>query len=131
MSERAVRLELPNCAGTQGVAVTVERTLAGRVARATIMLGALWGAALLCVFIPLLHFVLVPTLLLLGPVLAFARVREAVSLRAVRGACPRCQVERTFPGSGRFRDGCGLHCDGCGNDIALRTEPAGATAPLG
>lgn len=120
MSERAVSLEIPHFAPTSGVVVLVERNLAGRATRAVTALGALWLAALLCVFIPLLHFVLVPSLLLAGPIVAFLRLREDVSLAAVRGPCPRCQLVRTFEGSGRFRDGCHLHCDGCGRSITLR-----------
>ena len=129
MSEWPIRLELPNCTSTSGVAVTIERTLAGRVVRAATALAGLWGAAFVCVFIPLLHFVLVPTLLLLGPVMAALRLREKVSFKAVRGACPRCLLDRTFEASGRFRDGGGLHCDGCGNEIIVRAcQAPGAAA---
>jgi hypothetical protein len=122
MSEHAVSLEIPHFTPTRGVVILVERTMVGRATRAARALGALWLAALVCVFIPLLHFVLVPSLLLAGPIVAFLRLREDVSLAAVRGACPRCQVDRTFEGSGRFRDGRHLHCDGCGRSITLRLQ---------
>lgn len=126
MSERAVTLELPNCQATSGIAVVIERTLPARVARAAAIWGALWGAMLVCVFIPVLHFVLVPSLLLLGPIMGVLRVREAESLQAVRGRCPRCLLDRTFAASGRFKDGQGVHCDGCGNEILLRIQARAA-----
>lgn len=120
MVERPVTLALPNCAATSAVAVVVERGVPSRLVRAGVMLASLWGAALVCVFIPVLHFVLVPTLAILGPVFAVLRLTERVSLVEVRGACPRCQVERRFEASGRFRDGRAIHCDGCGNDVTVR-----------
>ncbi len=123
MVERPVTLSLPNCADTNAVAIVVERAPPARVVRAGVALAFLWGAALVCVFIPVLHFVLVPTLAILGPVIAVMRLLERVSLVAVRGPCPRCQVDRRFEASGRFRDGRALHCDGCGNDVTIRVKP--------
>ncbi|MBI1947315.1 MAG: hypothetical protein HYS27_16595 [Deltaproteobacteria bacterium] len=123
MIEREITLSLPNCADTSATATVVERSLAARLVRAGVALVSLWGAAAVCVFVPLLHFVLVPALFVLGPVVAALRLFERVSLVAVRGACPRCAVERVFHASGRFRDGRTLHCDGCGNDLALRSRP--------
>ena len=122
MQERPVTLELANCPSTKAVAVVVERSLGARVLRAAAIWGALWGALLVCIFIPLLHFVLVPTLLVLGPVMAVLRLRETTSLQAVRGACPRCLAERTYQTSGRYKDGFRLHCDGCGNELTLRAQ---------
>ncbi|MCC7071390.1 MAG: hypothetical protein IT383_08710 [Deltaproteobacteria bacterium] len=122
MAERPVTLRLPNCADTSAVAVVVERALPSRALRAGVALAGLWGAGLVCVFIPVLHFVLVPTLAILGPVIAVLRLTERVSLVEVRGACPRCLVARRFEASGRFKDGRALHCDGCGNDIDVRVD---------
>lgn len=126
MPERAVTLSLPNCTDTRAVAVVVERSLPARALRAGVALAVLWGAALICVFIPLLHFVLVPTLLLAGIAVAALRLTERVSMLEVRGACPRCSVGRVFETSGRFRDRCALHCDGCGNAISVRLAPGPA-----
>ncbi|OGQ23978.1 MAG: hypothetical protein A2138_11860 [Deltaproteobacteria bacterium RBG_16_71_12] len=124
MAEHAVTLSLPNCQDTSAVAVIVERALPARALRASVALAGTWGAALVCVFVPLLHFVLVPSLLLVGLVVAALRLTERRTLQAVRGACPRCAVDRTFEASGRFKDGRALHCDGCGNDITIRAGPA-------
>ncbi|MCC7111896.1 MAG: hypothetical protein IT382_21555 [Deltaproteobacteria bacterium] len=129
MSERPVTLELPNCAPTHAQASIVERSPASRLARAALIWGALWGAMFVCIFIPVLHFVLVPSLLVLGPVMGILRLREGVSLVGLRGSCPRCGVPRSFTASGRFKDGREIHCDGCGNGMVLRlSEGAPGTA---
>lgn len=130
MIERRVTLQLPNCAPTEAVATVVERSMAERAWRAAALWAALWGAMAVCIFIPLLHFVLVPTLLVLGPVLGLRRLGEAVTLVSVRGPCPRCLAPRSYQVSVRFRDGRAIHCDGCGNGMILRLDPGVAAAAL-
>lgn len=129
MIERPVTLELPNCTPTPALALVVERSLPTRVARAALIWGALWGAMVVCVFIPVLHFVLVPSLLVAGPVMGILRLRESASLAGLRGACPRCGVIRSFNASGRFKDGREVHCDGCGNGMVVRAAPTPAALP--
>lgn len=58
--------------------------------RALGMLGALWGLAVVAVFIPIAHFVLVPGLLLAGPVLAVLRYRAGEVVEGACGECPTC-----------------------------------------
>ena len=53
-------------------------------------------------FIPIAHFVLVPTFLLCGIALAVLRLREGRRLVGLRGVCPRCGAEQEFQASGRF-----------------------------
>lgn len=66
----------------------------GTKARARRALGRLvgcWGAAILSVVVPLLHFILPPTLLVVGVVWAIQSARSTV--RAVTDAavpCPKC-----------------------------------------
>lgn len=61
-----------------------------RVRRALLGLAACWGAAIGAVFLPVLHFVLVPSLLLAGPLLAFARLGEKRTVTRIAGPCPAC-----------------------------------------
>ena len=57
-----------------------------RTRRALAALGACWAAAVPCVFMPLAHFFLVPTLLTTGVVLAVLRAREDTRLLGCTGA---------------------------------------------
>ncbi len=50
-------------------------------------------AACVAVFIPVLHFLLVPGLLIGGVVAALRRWRIAVQVTRARGVCPACEVE--------------------------------------
>lgn len=118
--EQAVRIDLAGCESTTAVVVLVKRSLPIRLVRAVTALG-LWVVAAVCIFIPILHFFLVPGFVIAGVVLAVLRLREDVSLVALRGACPRCRNERTYSTSGRYREGRSVHCDGCGNAFTLHT----------
>ena len=64
-----------------------ERTL-----RALKGLGLAWGAAAVAVFIPLLHFVLVPVLLIAGPILAVTLVGQKEIILGGNGICPDCKL---------------------------------------
>ena len=90
-----------------------------RVMRGLKRLGAIWVAAVLCVFIPLLHFVLVPGLLLAGPWFAWQAARVGVTLNAGAVTCPKClarvPVEEGTPGWPAQ-----LHCAGCGTRLEVR-----------
>ncbi len=52
---------------------------------------SLWLLAAAAVAIPIAHFVLVPLLLVAGPVLAYWRYRTTEQLSAVEGICPLCR----------------------------------------
>lgn len=65
-------------------------SLGQRVGRAVVRLVALWGLAVGAVLIPLLHFVLVPGLALLGPVFAYLAFRPTVKVRSETIVCPKC-----------------------------------------
>jgi hypothetical protein len=133
MLERPIRIDLVGAPSTEGAALLIERTLVGRAGRAAGVWAGCWIAAAISIFIPLFHFILVPTLLLLGPLLGVLRLREDITLAGVRGTCPRCAVERHFSTSGRFKDGRGVHCDGCGSTLRIRarhmSDAAVDTAP--
>jgi hypothetical protein len=65
-----------------------ERTL-----RAFKSLGICWGLAIVTVFIPLAHFILVPSFLLAGPVLFFMTISQEQVILGGKGICPKCKKE--------------------------------------
>jgi transposase-like protein len=80
------------------------------------------------VFIPVAHFVLVPTLLAAGVITAVLRLGEAARLASVRGVCPRCGTEQEFESGGRFRRERTLDCPGCHHHLRLIADPAAGMA---
>jgi hypothetical protein len=89
-----------------------------RLARALGVLALCWGGALVAVFIPVAHFVLVPGLAIAGVVWAVLRMRERERLLRVHGTCPRCgRVEDFVPaGGGRSL---AVTCPGCFNSLGV------------
>ncbi|HTK92013.1 MAG TPA: hypothetical protein VL948_17395 [Verrucomicrobiae bacterium] len=117
--------ELPatiNVFGSAPVPATarlLRQTPSERMTRVLSALGICWGIAAVAVFMPVAHFILVPTFLLLGIGLAVVRSREDVRLLGAHGRCPRCGVEQDFPGAGRFHGEQALDCPRCHNRLTL------------
>jgi hypothetical protein len=105
------------------LAVIVEQAPGQRVARTLAGLGMFWGLALGSVFIPVAHFVLVPTFVVAGIVMAVKRAREDRRLLRVRGACPRCGAVQELSPGGRFVDGRSFDCPTCHGNLTLATRP--------
>ncbi len=112
---------------TRARATIVVQGAGRRVARALAGLGACWGLALASVFIPVAHFVLVPTFAVAGVVVAALRLREDRRLVRVSGTCPRCGTEQEFGAGGRFRNDRALDCPRCHQILRLIAEPASAS----
>jgi hypothetical protein len=56
--------------------------------------GALfWGIAIACVFVPILHFFLVPTFLILGPVLGVIAYKKEAKILSGTVECPSCHAQ--------------------------------------
>jgi hypothetical protein len=106
------------------LAVVVEQASGQRVARTLAGLGMFWGLALGSVFIPVAHFVLVPTFVVAGIVMAVKRAREDRRLLRVRGACPRCGAVQDLQPGGRFVDGRSFDCPKCHGNLTLAMRPA-------
>jgi hypothetical protein len=100
-----------------------------RVTRAAVVLLACWAAAVVAVFIPVAHLVLVPGLAVTGVVLAVLRLRQGERLVAVRGTCPRCQREHTFVVSGSMGRGSTVDCPGCLNRLVVTASAATPGVP--
>jgi hypothetical protein len=100
-------------------ALVVEQSTAERVGRAFAGLGMFWALALAGLFIPVAHFILVPTFLTAGIIMAVKRSREERRLLSVRGACPRCGAQQAFKAGGRFATGKSLDCPACHGTLTV------------
>jgi hypothetical protein len=107
-------------------ATVLSQRPAERLLRTAAGLGLFWGLALVSVFIPVAHFILVPTFVLAGIAVAVMRAREATRLLRVHGTCPRCGKEQDFEIGGRLTPARQLDCPKCHNNLTLT---AGADAP--
>lgn len=106
----------PSCPAT---AVVIEQPPGRRFGRVLAGLGMFWGLGLVSVFIPVAHFVLVPTFVVAGIVMAIKRAREDRRLILLRGACPRCGAAQEFRPGGRFAEGRSFDCPKCHGNLAL------------
>lgn len=61
-----------------------------RAMRGLAALGICWGVGAVTVIIPLIHFVLPPVMLVLGPVMAWRRYAVRSLNEKVEGTCPTC-----------------------------------------
>jgi len=125
----AVELHTYNGSDTLG-SMTVEQANSGaRAKRALLTLGGWWVAAVISALVPFAHWVLVPTLFLLGPVMAaFALSRDRVVRDGV-GTCPTCASAVTFAGASR-PESFSTTCPACGLTITITAaENAGRATP--
>ena len=106
-------------------AVVVVQPPGTRFARVLGGLGMFWGLGLVSVFIPIAHFVLVPTFVLGGIAMALVRAREDRRLILLQGACPRCGAAQEFRPAGRFADGRSFDCPKCHGTLTLAVPPSG------
>ena len=90
-----------------------------RLVRALRALGAWWGAALLGAFIPVAHFVLVPSLLLCGVVRGVQRAVTSTAITGGRGTCPDCGAEQELDLHGAWRLPRDVVCRQCRRGLRL------------
>jgi hypothetical protein len=81
---------------TEGYAVRYDIPKGERVARALKMLGILWFIMFIVIFVPVLHFVLVPLFFVLGLVLATTTYLETGMVTEGKIKCPNCSAEIVF-----------------------------------
>lgn len=55
--------------------------------------GICWVLAVGAAFLPVLHFIIVPALLITGPIVGSAMYGQKESILGGKGACPACQAE--------------------------------------
>jgi len=116
-------------AAPRRVDVTVTRQSPGhRLGRALKGGAVFWAVAAGCVFLPGLHFVLVPTFLVIGIAVSLRNLRDVEIVSRVRGACPRCGLEQDFAAGNRLTPTWALDCPACHNSLTLTLDSAGARA---
>ena len=104
---------------TEGTVMVQEFSRDERVRRALGALGKWWGIALLSVFIPVAHFILVPSFLLYG-IWQFAQRLGTASLASgARGVCPDCHTEQTLELAGRWSVPQPVTCRNCHRGLRL------------
>ncbi len=92
-----LRLEDNDGHATVGMLVTRVYDPAERARRAGLRLAGFWGAAVVSVFIPLAHFVLVPGFAIAGVVVAWMVWRQERAVDHAKGRCPACGEEVIIP----------------------------------
>jgi hypothetical protein len=92
--------------------------------RALKMLGLMWVLAVVTIFIPIAHFVLVPGFLLAGPVTAVMRFRVAEMTETVQGECPTCNQAMTVAMDPAARLPLWTYCPASNDPIRLRYPAA-------
>lgn len=105
-------------------ATVVEQPPGARFGRVLGGLGMFWGLAAASVFIPVAHFLLVPTFTVAGIVMAVKRAREDRRLVVLRGTCPRCGAVHELRPGGRFVAGRRVDCPSCHGDLTLAIPSA-------
>src|SRR5262245_52899619 len=103
LTEVPVTLAVFGATPVPAVAIVQRRGLASRLGRAGLGLAIAWLLAFPAIFLPVLHFVLVPGFVIGGIVLAVLRLREDRTLARVEGTCPRCGAQLDATPGGRFR----------------------------
>ena len=83
-----------------------------------------WGLAILSVFIPVAHFVLVPAFLIFGGLQFFARLRTAELVVSARGMCPDCGAEQALELAPRWQAPQSVTCRSCQRGLVLALPPA-------
>ena len=73
--------------------LVTSQTLFGRFKRASKVLAISWGIAILCILIPVLHFVLVPGGLLVGLFLFYRQISFHEMANGGTISCPKCNHE--------------------------------------
>ncbi len=89
-----------------------------RLRRAVTGLAGCWGAMVVAVFIPIAHFVLVPSLFICGIWQFLRRLEMQEQVRGAHGRCPDCGTEQDFElGSKRFPQS--VTCASCHRGLTL------------
>ena len=92
-----------------------------RIKRAGAALGTGLVAAALAVFIPIVHFVLVPASLVLGIVFGVRRLGQTETFRGGTGVCPYCGTRQQLTLFGRFHLPKTVYCSACQRELYLTT----------
>jgi hypothetical protein len=90
--EIKVKLSVYSCSDQTGSLTVVSYDKKERLARAIKFGGLTWLAAIGFIFIPVLHFVLVPTGIVLGPIVFWRFLNQQDVIINGAGTCPKCST---------------------------------------
>lgn len=90
-----------------------------RVRRAMKGLATFWGAALGSVFIPVAHFLLVPSFALYGAYAFFERLGARQVVTAAEGICPDCGKPQKLDTRGRWHVPRDVACRYCQRSLRI------------
>jgi hypothetical protein len=110
-------------APTVGSATIQQFGRAERWRRALWDLAKWWGVAILVLFIPVAHFVLVPAFLLYGLHQFYVRATTAELVTAARGRCPDCGEDQTLDLAARWHAPQAVTCRACHRGLVLARAP--------
>ena len=123
---RSIRIANSQGAAESGALTVNIYSKSERLKRAGKILGICWGLALVTLFIPLAHFILVPSFLLAGPIMAFMRYRVLESVEAAQGKCPTCKQDISLPLDAGQRLPMWTYCPPSNDPIQLVEDPDGS-----
>lgn len=86
-------------------------------------LGIMWGLAVASVFLPLVHFILVPGFLISGPVVYFWFKKQTGSIVGIIAECPRCKHKLTV-NVGNLAWPLRFPCGGCFEPLRVELLPS-------
>ncbi len=119
--EAAVLLEGFSPQSGHGRVTVVEFDRVARWRRAPRALGQWWGVAILCVFIPVAHFALVPGFFFFAIYQFVQRLNTPAVGRDAHGTCPDCGADQEFELAGRWRVPQLVTCRSCRRGLRLTT----------
>ncbi len=90
-----------------------------RLRRAAKGLLGFWGAMVVSVFLPIAHFVLVPSFFFVGIWQFFKRLHAHSLVRGAHGVCPDCGAEQDFETGTRAAFPMSLVCRNCHRGLTL------------
>lgn len=83
--------------------------------------GIFFALAVFSVFVPILHFILVPSFLIAAVVVSMRAYNQKADLENVRGKCPNCSTEISIPRV-RIRKVSGEICPQCRDFIKIKID---------
>lgn len=92
------------------------------LAKSLKMLALFWGIALLSVFLPVVHFVLVPLFFILGMVFAFRARKLRFEIVSGEVLCPNCKAQVTIKNASCAVDHKDI-CQSCASVIKIAPVP--------
>jgi hypothetical protein len=105
--------------------VEIEELGKGRRVRRALGGAAAWlGAGVVCVFIPIAHFVLVPFCLVMAFVTGMRRMAQGQIVTAAHGRCPDCGAEQELDLKGPWGGLKDLTCRQCQRPMRMSVSKA-------